>query len=60
MTKGAQSLLLLVVAGAVMIGLTLWRMGLVTFPRPQVPAVEWAGAECSRSSCESSRVLPKS
>src|SRR5512133_2695877 len=39
MAKGAQSLLLLVVAGAVMIGLTLWRMGLVTFPRPQVPAV---------------------
>ena len=39
MTKGAQSLLLLVVAGAVMVGLTLWRMGLMTFPRPETPAV---------------------
>ena len=39
MTKGAQSLLLLVVAGAVMVGLTLWRMGMVTFPRPQAPVV---------------------
>lgn len=39
MTKGAQSLLLLAVAGAIMVGLTLWRMGLMTFPRPQAPAV---------------------
>lgn len=39
MTKGAQSLLLLVVAAAVMVGLTLWRMGLMTFPRPETPAV---------------------
>lgn len=39
MTKGSQSWLLLFMAGAIAVGLTLWRMGLLPVPRPDVPVV---------------------
>lgn len=39
MTKGSQSFVLLLMAGAVAIGLTLWRMGLMPLPGADVPMV---------------------
>ncbi len=39
MTKGNQSLVLLLMAGAIAVGLTLWRMGLMPLPRADAPYV---------------------
>jgi len=37
MTKGSQSFVLLLISGAIVVGLTLWRMGLMPLPRADVP-----------------------